>query len=104
MIQNNLFGLKKRVILELYSIFENIETLDKVIIFGSRARGDFKSRSDIDLAIQSENDRLTSKILGQIEESDIFLHVDVVNINFVESEKFIDNVKEQGIIFWERKK
>jgi uncharacterized protein len=104
MIQNNLFGLKKRVILELYSIFEKIDTLDKVIIFGSRARGDFKPRSDIDLAIESENARLTGKILGEIEEADIFLHVDVVNINFVESQKFIENVREQGVSFWERKK
>jgi uncharacterized protein len=88
----------------LYKVFENIENLDQVIIYGSRARGDFKPRSDIDLAITSESKEIKTQILWAIEEADILLHVDVVNLNYVESQKFLDNVKEQGIVFWERKK
>jgi uncharacterized protein len=98
------FGLKPRVINELYRVFEGIENLDHVIIYGSRARGDFKPRSDIDLAITSESKEIKTEILWAIEEADILLHVDVVNLKYVESQKFLDNVKEQGIIFWEREK
>ena len=55
----------------------------KVILFGSRARGDARKWSDIDLAIDSEKD-LPPEILSYLreayEDSNLLLNVDVIDI------------------------
>lgn len=44
-------GIKPIVIKEICDIARKYN-VQKVILFGSRARGDFKTKSDIDLAVQ----------------------------------------------------
>ena len=46
-------GIKEQVIKELKSMAKKCN-IEKIILFGSRARGDFKERSDIDLAVLGE--------------------------------------------------
>lgn len=43
-------GIKPRVMDEIKALAKKYN-MDKVILFGSRARGDFKRASDIDLAV-----------------------------------------------------
>ena len=42
-------GIREQVIVEICEIAKRCQ-VDKVLLFGSRARGDFKRTSDIDLA------------------------------------------------------
>jgi len=44
------FGLSKKELLILKNIFINFPEIDEVLIFGSRALGNFKNSSDVDLA------------------------------------------------------
>lgn len=52
----------------------------EVSIFGSRARGDFKEFSDLDVLIKcaQPNDLLLSDVREQLEESNIPIKVDLV--------------------------
>jgi len=54
----------------------------KVYLFGSRARGDFRKYSDIDIAVESDND-LRDKIIELkeiLEESNLIYKVDIVDL------------------------
>jgi uncharacterized protein len=86
----------------LFEIFENTPNLDQVVLFGSRARGDHKPKSDIDLAITTNNLKALKFIKSQVEESNILLKVDVIDINYVESPKLVENINSDGIILWKR--
>ena len=86
----------------LLEIFENTPSLDQVMLFGSRARGDHKLKSDIDLAINTNNINALKFIKSQVEESNILLKVDVVDINYVKSTKLVENINNDGVVFWER--
>ena len=44
-------GIKQQVVDEIRSLAQKYE-VRKVILFGSRARGDFREKSDIDLAVE----------------------------------------------------
>ena len=46
-------GIRDEVIQEICEIAEKYK-VEKVILFGSRARGDFRRTSDIDLAVKEE--------------------------------------------------
>lgn len=81
------FGLsdKQLKILEniVVSPLKNWEV--KVWIFGSRARGDFKEFSDIDLLYELPKDielpdSFIFKIISEIEDSDLIYKIDLVNI------------------------
>jgi uncharacterized protein len=55
----------------------------KAIPFGSRARGDARQWSDIDLAVDSEKDlplEILSALREAFEESNMLLNVDVVDL------------------------
>ena len=47
-------GIKSKVLQEIVQLAKE-HRVEKVILFGSRARGDFKERSDIDLAFHGGN-------------------------------------------------
>ena len=46
------FGLSENIIERIQKTFEANAKVDAVIIFGSRAKGNYKEGSDIDLAVK----------------------------------------------------
>jgi uncharacterized protein len=61
----------------------------KAILFGSRARGDARQWSDIDLAIDSEKDlppEILSGLREAFEDSNILLNVDIVDLRDASAE------------------
>ena len=43
------FGLKEKTITDIQSVFATVPEIEKAIIYGSRAKGNFKNGSDIDI-------------------------------------------------------
>ena len=48
-------GLNPKTIQSLESVFKQFDTIDKVVLYGSRALGTHKPGSDIDLALFGKN-------------------------------------------------
>ena len=85
MKQSNIDYLKK------YKFIEKIKSLpfvEKVILFGSRARGTQLSRSDIDLAIvcPTATKELWQNVLAIIDNADTLLSIDCVNFDTIDEE------------------
>lgn len=97
-----MFGLSYEEISKINDVFERFPQVHKVIIFGSRAKGNFKPYSDIDLSIVGEN--LSQKILFdiQLKLDDLFLPY-IFDINIKEkisNPDFIDHINRVGKIFY----
>ncbi len=77
-----------------------IHNMNKVILFGSRARGDFKRTSDIDLAAEGENfDRFALDIE---EETSTLLQYDIVNLGRDMQEELREAIAREGIMIYEK--
>jgi predicted nucleotidyltransferase len=61
------FGLKQEDIDKLNDVFASYEGIDSVVVYGSRAKGNFKVGSDIDLTIIENS--LTFSELVEIENT-----------------------------------
>jgi len=75
--------------------------IKKLILFGSRARGDNWERSDIDLAI-SGGDRVRFTL--DVDESDIvptLLMLDVVDLDEPCNEELLESIKRDGVVLYE---
>ena len=99
-MKNN-FGINEDSFKEMMLLFDNIESLNKVYIFGSRARGDFKRESDIDLAIESNSD-IKLRLLNKLEDIRCILKFDVVDLKNIGNEKLIDNIKKEGVLIYKK--
>lgn len=73
--------------------------IQKVILFGSRARGTFHRDSDIDLAVSGGNADLFR--LAVEEETDTLLTYDVVDLDHTASAELLDVIRKEGIVLYE---
>lgn len=102
-LMNNNFGLSERTIEELLKYFSSKPEIEKVLIYGSRAKGSFHIGSDIDFAIWTEDSDKISTYLWELDELSTPYKFDVTdykNLNYCEIKNSIDR---DGILFYERK-
>ena len=71
-------GIKEQVLAEINKLAETYQ-IKKVVLFGSRARGDFRERSDIDLAVYGGD--FTRFSLDVDENTWTLLQYDFVDMN-----------------------
>ena len=76
--------------------------LSKVILFGSRARGDNRERSDIDLAIAGELADCIEFSLAAEEEISTLLMFDFVIIDKTLSPELQAAIEKDGVILYEK--
>ncbi len=93
------FGLSAEVIQRIQSVFRSFEEVEKVILFGSRATGNFRPNSDIDIALKGEH--LSNRTLLNIESQldDLLLPVkfDLFIFHQISNPDFIENINSTGI-------
>ena len=92
-------GIKENVITEIVELAQKYD-LQKVILFGSRARGDFQRASDIDLAVSGGNVAMFA--VDVEEETSTLLQFDVVNLDLELQEKLLESIKKEGMILYEK--
>lgn len=72
-----------------------------VILFGSRARGDNKERSDVDLAISGGNTTMFALDVDEIEVVPTLLMFDVVDLDRGCSEELRASIRRDGVVLYE---
>ena len=73
-------GLSERTVNTLYSIFSKYLGIKQVIIYGSRAKGNFRIGSDIDITLKTDNNFSHNDLLhiaNDFDDSTIPYFVDV---------------------------
>lgn len=95
----NSFGLNDTVLKQIIDLAQK-RNITKIILFGSRARGDFKKKSDIDLAVLGEN---VAEFSFDVDElTDTLLQYDIIDLNSNVSDELLKNIQNEGIIIYEK--
>ena len=92
-------GIKKQVLDEILMAAEK-NNIEKVILFGSRARGDYRKTSDIDLAVSGG--RIAHFQADIEEEVSTLLSFDIVNMDGSMQEELVDSIKREGKVLYEK--
>lgn len=92
-------GIKPAVIEEICSLAREYG-VERVILFGSRARGDYKRCSDIDLAVQGGN--IAGFALDIEEETSTLLEYDIVDLYGSVQEELLESIRKEGRILYEK--
>lgn len=87
-------------------IWENIKNLgvkyqaEKIMLFGSRARGDNHDRSDIDLAIYGMPQENQALFWSDVDDLPTLLKFDLVHIVPYLDEAFLQNIEKDGVLLY----
>ena len=92
-------GIKPEVLQEIIQLAKQ-NNVKQVILFGSRARGDYKKRSDIDIAFRGGNS--SCFILSVDEETSTLLEFDVIDLDKPVREELLQSIEEEGILIYEK--
>ncbi len=98
------YGLKDSTIGQINQVFSRHKEIERVLIYGSRAKGNFKPGSDIDLTFIGE--QMTPSLLNQItdEIDDLFLPYtfDLSILSRVTNPDFLAHINRVAYVFYDR--
>ncbi len=98
------FGLDEATYSNIRNIFKKYGSIEKVILFGSRALGTSRPESDIDLALFGCLDLYDlSHVRENLDELSTPYLFDVVDYASIENQEFKKHIDQYGKVFYERK-
>lgn len=98
------FGLDEKVIEKINLVFASFPKIDKVIIYGSRAKGNYREGSDIDLTLIGEG--LDLSVLNALDTNldDLLLPYlfDISIFEQITNSDLVNHIGRVGKIIYEK--
>lgn len=97
------FGLSDTVVEELQDVFRRHANIEKVLIFGSRSKGNYRAGSDIDLALIGKNIdyRQLLDISMEIDDLELLYSIDLLDYQTKVGTPIGDHIDRVGQVFYE---
>ena len=98
------FGLSDQTLAVIRQILADYPAVKKAILYGSRAKGNYRKGSDIDLTLIGDglDHRILGEIAGRLEESPIPYQVDLSLWEQIDNQNLLDHIERVGVVFYER--
>jgi len=99
-----MYGLNDIHIKYIQSVFANYNTIEKAILYGSRAKGNYRNGSDIDLSLIGKKLDLTTLFKIENELDDLLLpyKIDLSIFHKIEDNDIVDHINRLGILFYKK--
>ncbi len=99
---NRPFGLPEHAVDQLVNLFSQYKSIHRVIIYGSRATGNYRPGSDIDLCIDADQMNLTQllKIENQIDDLLLPWKIDLSLKHSIDNPNLLQHINDVGVVFY----
>lgn len=97
-----IFGLSPTIIADIQAVFAQFPEIEKVLIFGSRAKGTWKDGSDIDLAVIAPNlsDKAFTALWNAIDDLPVVFKIDCLHWDRTSNQTLKNKILKEGKIFY----
>jgi len=101
-----MFGLDSDIIRDIQNIFVQYLQIEKVVLYGSRAKGNYRNGSDIDLTICGDDLSLDLiyEIRDKIDELYLPYMFDISIFSHIDNKDLIEHIARVGKVFYQRKR
>jgi predicted nucleotidyltransferase len=98
------FGLPPATLEKLNSVFAQHRAIDTVLIYGSRAKGNYRPGSDIDLSIKGGEIPFAEfmQIESQIDDLMLPYTVDLSKYNQIDNTELSTHIERVGVVIYAR--
>ena len=98
-------GISEGIWGEITEVFEKFPKINQVILFGSRAMGNFREGADIDLAVMGDlivlEDLLDIEVA--LEDLELIYKFDLVDFNKINNHELTVHIERVGMVVYSRK-
>jgi uncharacterized protein len=99
------FGLPQSSVQRIGFVLSHYPEVDKAIMYGSRAMGNYKNGSDIDLTLRGGTDltlNVVYKILDELDELLLPYTIDLSIFNDIDDPDVIEHIQRVGLTFYDK--
>jgi len=99
------YGLENSTIAKIRSVLARYRQVEKAILYGSRARGNYKTGSDIDLTLLGSHDldlKVLFRIMDDIDDLLLPYTFDISLLQTITDQDVLDHIKRVGTVFYEK--
>jgi len=98
------FGLSETTIQKLCGVLARYPQVEKAVLYGSRATGNYRNGSDIDLALFGNELTLQTlcRIMNAIDDLMLPYSVDLVIFKQVGDPDLRTHIQQTGVVFYQR--
>ncbi len=101
----NTFGITRRSYQLILAALQDYQEVEKAVLFGSRAKGNYRKGSDIDLAITGKNVSAVIALNLKAYLNEVLpipYYVDVVAYNLLDQPDLKEHIDRVGISFYQK--
>ena len=96
-------GLSEIQVEKMQTIFSKYLEVESAILFGSRAKGNFRNNSDIDIVLNGDISlTIRNKIFNDLEELDLPCEIDLIIFDKIDNQELIKHIENVGISLFDR--
>ena len=99
------FGLPESAVQKICGVLSRHPQVKKAILYGSRAKGNYKNGSDIDLTLRGGADltlNVIYKILNDLDELLLPYTIDLSIFDDISDPDVIEHIQRVGVTFYEK--
>ncbi|MGB9499510.1 MAG: nucleotidyltransferase domain-containing protein [Dissulfuribacterales bacterium] len=98
------FGLKEDIIKQINDLFAKYPQIKKAVIYGSRAKGNFKKGSDIDLTLEGAGLNLSviNSLLNELDDLLLPYTFDVSIFKQISNVGLVEHIERVGKVFYDK--
>ena len=99
------YGLQDRDIRHILEAVESFPEISQLVLFGSRAKGNYKSGSDVDLAIKGASATYDTAVrLADVlnEEKPLPYFFDVLHYESITEPRLIEHIDRVGVVLYSK--
>jgi predicted nucleotidyltransferase len=99
------YGLDEKILADIENIFSKYNQISKVILYGSRAKGNFRNGSDIDITLVGEelDMNILYSVMDDIDELYLPYKLDISIYSHIDNQELIEHISRVGKIIFQRK-
>ncbi|MBK6929886.1 MAG: nucleotidyltransferase domain-containing protein [Saprospirales bacterium] len=100
------YGLKDSAIQAICKVLEQYDAVEKAILYGSRAKGNFRPGSDIDLTLVGPDLTLSIQLNIETALDELLLPytIDLSIHHHIENPELLEHIRRVGVVFYEKKR
>ena len=102
-----MYGLDPDTTRNIKQTIAKIGTIDKVILYGSRAKDNYRNGSDIDITLIGKDltlDNSVYPLMDELEELYLPYTFDISIFNYIDNKNLIEHINRVGKLFYEKEK
>jgi predicted nucleotidyltransferase len=98
-------GLTDGTVAQIHEVLAQFPEVEKAMLYGSRAKGNYKPGSDIDLTLVGADvtQKILGRIQGELEDGQLPYRFDVSIFSQITQADLLEHIRRVGVVFYEKK-